>query len=700
MSSGDVAIKPIETASELEAVMELYKTQKDVLGFMPDGAFEQRAESRQIFIASESGEIVGYVLFTTNMNYEVRVAHLCVAKHHRRRGIARRLVATLKDAYPTHARIRANCRVDYEAADAWRCLGFKAVRRFTGKKIDGSELIAFSLAISEMPLFDSIEQEADVATVVCDANVVIDIELPKRPSHERSMGLKADWLIDQVALSVTPEIFADLARQEGSLKTAIVDAIDDHWDQVTADHKEVERLLKIVCNVMGSPKDESSKSDQRHIAISAAIEAAAFVTRDGPVIGFRDELFNRLGLRILSPEELVTQHDAVINAHRYEYRELTNSGLERTRVKSTDEFNLEAFLDQQNGEGLRSFRAQLKDMLANPKEWELYRVSSSTNDSVALFSIRVLEGGFRQIFRLRINRTLRGTRLGRVLAEYIADQPLGAWQSDERRIVTITDPNPEPLVMDALSRRGWIQSEEKHARMSLPGIWPKEKLIDELSQLKAEADVGKCAERLLSIVNRNHAAVGSEAETQQIERLIHPGKAAFGHLKTWIVPIRPRWAKELFDFRLWDLSLFDPDTPLVINPDSVFYKKPRNSPTEDVGRILWYVSGEKIKGGGRIRACSALTRRVTGRVKNLYRQFNRFGVYEYQHLIEHFGSPEAEGLAMEFTGTELFRNMLTLDDVNMVLESHGMRRQTFQGALALPAEVFYEIYTRSTEQKA
>ena len=151
LNRSDVVVKPIDTSGELVKVLELYRTQKDVLGFMPEGAFEQRAELQHIVVASDMGEIVGYVLFSTNMSYEVRIAHLCVATQHRRRGIARRLIAELKDMYLTHARIRANCRVDYEAADAWRCLGFKAVRRFAGRKIDGSELIAFSLAINEMP---------------------------------------------------------------------------------------------------------------------------------------------------------------------------------------------------------------------------------------------------------------------------------------------------------------------------------------------------------------------------------------------------------------------------------------------------------------------------------------------------------------------------------------------------------------------
>ncbi|WP_146455451.1 hypothetical protein [Rubripirellula tenax] len=208
------------------------------------------------------------------------------------------------------------------------------------------------------------------------------------------------------------------------------------------------------------------------------------------------------------------------------------------------------------------------------------------------------------------------------------------------------------------------------------------------------------ARQISQTVDLDHGCMGNEVETQRLECLIHPGKVTFGQLPTWVIPIQPRWAQELFDFRLWDMPLFNPETSLVINPDSAYYKSPLQGPNSQFGRILWYVSGDKRKGGGRVRACSALTKRVTGTVKNLFGEFQRFGVYEWRHLMEHFKGADAQGLAIEFTSTELFENPITFDDVNDVLESHGMRRQQFISAVAIPDAAFHEIYSRSTQRES
>ncbi|WP_235908763.1 hypothetical protein [Roseiconus nitratireducens] len=476
----------------------------------------------------------------------------------------------------------------------------------------------------------------------------------------------------------------------------MISAVKNGWDQVAADHLEVEQQLREVRHIMGEPKDDSSASDQRHIAIAAAVESAAFVTRDEEILSFREPILCSLGLRLLSPSEFITQYDSVLNSHRYQFRELSRSGIERTRVRSVDEFDLNFFIDQTDGEHLKSFRAALDAMLADPREWEIYRVHSRTNENIALIAIRIVCDGGRQICRIRLNRCLLGTRFGRVLAEYLADQPLGAWRSGERRVVTITDPCPSPLILDACLRRGWIPADRSLWRISLPGCWTQDGLQAELSSLRDSCNVPeKVTKQALRFVTLDHSAAGTESKTQRLEQLIHPGKADFGQLPNWVIPIRPRWAQELFDFRLWDLPLLDPDTSLVINPDSVYYKRPRNSPTASLGRILWYVSGDENKGGGRVRACSALTRRVAGTVKILFREFQRFGVYEWRHLMEHFKDPDASGIAIEFSSTELFENPVSRDDVNDILESHGMKRQIFASAVAIPDAAFHAIYVRS-----
>ncbi len=139
------------------------------------------------------------------------------------------------------------------------------------------------------------------------------------------------------------------------------------------------------------------------------------------------------------------------------------------------------------------------------------------------------------------------------------------------------------------------------------------------------------------------------------------------------------------------------DTRLVVNPDSVYYKKPRNSPKGDFARILWYVSGNKQRGGGCIRACSVMTKGVTSTVKNLFREYQRLGVFEWRHLLEHFGEPNASAFAMEFTNTELFPQPISLDELNAILEEDGMKRQQFVSAVEIRQKAFETIYLQATK---
>lgn len=699
--SDDIEIRAVASEEELDAVKELYRTQKAFLGLFPDGAFEQRAASNQIYVAwLDNRKAVGYVAFTTNGRYEVRIAHLCVSPAFRQRGFAKQLIAALVETHPGHARIRLNCRSDYPAADAWRRLKFSEVRRFPGKKLDGSELIAFSFPINETPLFDQIENDP-LPVVVCDANVVIDIEDDSRPHHGSSTGLLVDWLFDEIDLRVTSEIFADFDRQDEPLRSDMISAAKEKWTQVSGSELDIAEALREVQRIMGPPNDDSSVSDQNHIATAATVEAAAFVTRDEGILEFRDEIQSSLGLRVLSPPEFITDYDSVLNSHRYQYRELSRSGIERGHVARVDEFDLELFIDQASGERLKSFKAELNEMLANPREWEIYRVSSKGNPNIALIAIHVLKNGAREVSRLRLNRKLIHRRFGRVLAEYLADQPLGAWRSGERRTVAITDPMASPTILDALSRRGWLQADNQWWRLSLPGSWTQHDLSSELDSLKDSKMLpGMIVNQLSHAVQSEHSVIGNEEKTQRLEKLIHPGKVTFGELPTWVIPIQVRWAQELFDFRLWDRGLFDPDTSLVINPDSAYYKRPRNSPTSSNGRILWYVSGNRSKGGGCIRACSALTKRVTGTAKNLFREFQRFGVYEWHHILQFFKQADTAALAIQFTDTELLENPLTLEDVNQILRSHGMGTQTFPSAVKIPDAAFHEIYSQSMKEKS
>jgi len=68
--------------------------------------------------------------------------------------------------------------------------------------------------------------------------------------------------------------------------------------------------------------------------------------------------------------------------------------------------------------------------------------------------------------------------------------------------------------------------------------------------------------------------------------------------------------------------------------------------------------------------------------------------------MEHFDGPTDDGLAIEFTSTELFDRPIAFDQLNNILESHGMKRQILASAVAIPDAAFHDIYSVSTQSEA
>ena len=90
-----------------------------------------------------------------------------------------------------------------------------------------------------------------------------------------------------------------------------------------------------------------------------------------------------------------------------------------------------------------------------------------------------------------------------------------------------------------------------------------------------------------------------------------------------------------------------------------------------------------------------MTKGVNGTVKDLFREYKRLGDFEWQHLIEHFGSANASAFAIEFTNTELLPNPIRLAEIDQILVRNSMKKQPFASAVRINQAAFEEIYTRS-----
>lgn len=692
-----VVVERISSIDKLDAVKEIYCEHKSILGLMPDGAFDDRFANRQIYLACIDNQAAGYVLFWRNRSDEVRIAHLAVRNCFQRLGVANALLDRLKKDHASCTRIRLNCRSDFAAALIWPKLDFLACGRKPAKQ-PGKELTIFQYRLNDTPLFEVQENDARLPIIVCDTNVCMDIDDRQRDNHESSSGLQADWLVDQIDLRVTEEILNDLDRQDETTRNRMISVVQTDWEQIDADPAEVAMHRTLVREVLGKPELEDDLSDEKHLAIAAAAKAAAFATRDRRLLKAAPDLLAKIGLRVQRPSEIIAELDSLQSAGKPHFGDLKNAGIVRTQVTSIGDIDADQFVKSSQGETIGGFRRYLDDALAAPKVYRVDSIKSADGMQLGFIVVHRQYGIVHRVERLRVAHHLTGTRLAGALVEHLAERPLGcAWSNAnscrEPSVTIVDDPHLSSGVARACCNRGFTYRDGTLVRISMPGMWTHAELESQLCQLLEKNAIPKSLmHRLLEL-----ATLGDPASIRELEQRIHPGKATFGDLPTWIVPIQPEWAQELFDFRIWDRPLFSAETNLAINPDSVYYKRPKNSPIGDYGRILWYVSGDSEKGGNLIRACSVMTKRVTGPIKDVFRQYERMGVFEWKQIKGHFGEATAEAVAIEFTDTELLPHPVSFTRANEILMQTGMKANQFQSALRITPSTFHQLYNELTK---
>ena len=69
-----------------------------------------------------------------------------------------------------------------------------------------------------------------------------------------------------------------------------------------------------------------------------------------------------------------------------------------------------------------------------------------------------------------------------------------------------------------------------------------------------------------------------------------------------------------------------------------------------------------------IRACSILDEVIVDKPSDLFKRFERLGVYEWQNLVEMVdGDLNKDIMALKFSNTELFQKPVSLDGVREIL---------------------------------
>jgi ribosomal protein S18 acetylase RimI-like enzyme len=678
-------------ADQLDAVIGLWKKNKKTLGPYPKGAFEERLQNREIIVALRNGVVVGYVLFYVAQKGHVRLTHLCIESAHGGQGIARALVERLRSQTSAQKGIGLHCRRDFDVCRLWPKLGFVPISEKIGRSKDGSELIYFWLQNSHPTLF-SADDEDDRLKVVIDANVFLDFNEPERHGASETAGMMADWLQPLIRICINDELFTEIFRNPNSTqrkdrlsKARNFECLESNVDDFLTAQESVRAIL-------GEPSCEQDSSDQRHLCRTIASDATVFVSRDEPILRYAEDIYQRHGLSIVRPSELVAQFEALRNESQYQRARLAGSALHSYRLGSGASQHAEAFQAQDTGEKQWELESFLNKCFAHPDSFRCHLSEGEHGRSLALYVLEATNGNHVKVPVFRLSRKVRSTRLAPTLARTLLGEIVQNSLGKGASVVRITDQHLSPTELTALRSTGFFKSNGEWLKLSIPDAVTPSEMFSRVTDIAQSMHIP--LEHVVHLTDElaSPSLCASADRVLAIEQWLWPAKLTGCEVSNFVVSIEPRWASDLFDAGLASSTLWGADTELAVNPDSVYYRAARPPISSPKGRILWYVKADtKISGAKCIRACSQLTAVTVGQPKELFRRFKRLGVYDWSHVLATAGSLDGQLMALEFCKTELFGQTISWKGAREILQKHGVNA-TFQSPTLIPEAAFLELY--------
>jgi hypothetical protein len=696
MTPAAIIVKELDPNSpHLATVKALGKVNASTLGFLPDGAFDEYVLRGQIIAAFKpSGDCCGYALFRISRR-RVHLAHLCVNNADRNDGIGRALIEHLKSlTKPEYLGISLKCRRDYSANTMWPKFGFTVTGEVLGRGKDRMPLTCWELDYGHPTLFTApiVERLSSKLCVVLDANVFFDLDDENRPGHVESGSLLADWLPENLELCLTDEIRNEINRGTDPIQRRTSWAAAEQFVIPPCDDSEFTLAQRQLKQHFPTPMTARDESDLRQLARTVASYIQFFVTRDERLLNLGDDLYKAVGVSIIRPSDLILRFDELRREADYQPARLAGTLSQSRLIQSTDEkLVLETFLARSVGETKEMFGRQLRKLFSDPIKYECRVVESADRSPVALF---VFDRTDSDTLELPLFRVRRGP-LSKTIARYLAFY--ANWQSAaEQRVFTrITDTQLDADMREMIASDNFSHSEAGWVKVNIGTVGHSVEIAKQLRALKYRNEDER--RRFFDIADllESGVAIPDAATISDLEYLLWPAKILDGAIQTYLVPIQPEWAKDLFDEGLANQTLFGADVELALNRESVYYRSKR--PTAGLkapARILWYISkkSRRYAGVGQVRACSRLEEVVVGKPKDLFRQFRRIGVFRWENVFALADYDlDKEIMAIRFSDTELFAAPIEERKMQEVLATYGQRAM-LMSAVRISAKAFGELY--------
>lgn len=654
-------------STDIDAVDELMKCNSSTLGFLTRETLLEGFIQKEgaLGAKTDDDQLVGYLLFAAYPNY-FRIAQLCVSEDFRGRGIAKRLVESLKNSATTQKVIKLHCRRDFPADKLWPQLGFVASGEKPGRSKEGHPLTFWCLTLAaddQLSLFQA-QTSDDTLDVIIDAQIFFDFDEPDSDKSKPSKALLSDFLIDSLNLRVTDELFNEINRNNDPNQREKCRNRAQNFFPVEPDLRLVENFDEILRKILPDNRP-NQESDIRQLAKAAASDINIFVTRDDALLNKAESISELTRLQVLSPTELIIQLHELSERQSYMPISVSGHSLEWRRLNSDDfaDFPFNSFLIQ--GERQGNFKQKLNSFLANPSQYECEALWSQ-GQAIAL---RVFTNSANKILAVPFCRVSYSAES--LFERYLIVDTIYKAVENSLSMVKFEKAFLTPGLKSDLLMTGFIEHNDSFVRFCFSRCLNRAEVLSAIAEL--------CPESTSNYQNMSDI---------ELERHCSPLNLGTDQ-NYFLIPIRPGYAMSLIDIHQSANDLFGGNTKVLLRWDNIYYKKKtHHNMLVPPARILWYVSRSQKQ----IVAVSHLDEVEIDIPQELFKKFKRFGILDWEDLYKMCGhNTETEILALKFSHTFPFRQPVSLGAIRTVFEKEKVGLG-LQSPSKIPIEIFRKLF--------
>lgn len=659
-------VGPVEVLSlaHVDSVEALRAANNKTLGFLPKGALAERLEAGDCLGVRDGGyDLIGYLLFAQAKD-RLRVIHLCIAEVARRKGCAKVLVDGLRQEARQRnvSMVSLNCRRDYPAHRVWPKLGFIPLAEKPAKT-HGRVLVHWVLEDRRKHDLFHVDVTEDRMNVVVDANVFFDLHAPDRPDTLVSKGLLADYLEDLLRMFITDETFVEIGRSQMP-KQRIRSLGQAHaFPRVEHDAEQAAEYEHDLRSFLPS-KTDSEISDIRQLAMAAASPVSIFVTGDERIRKASIAIQKAIGLRVIDPTQVIGELHRIVDRDSYAAATLSGSRLAWRRLSPEDLPRDKVITFLGPHERKSRFEALANEALARPDLWRIEGLWSDT-DLVAIRALRLRPED--RLIEVALCRAARGSEQ-QLLTQFVAASILYEAVLQRYDTVRLRPHSIAPNAGPEVSEMGFVKEAGGYIRVCLTSVMPSKIVRGRLQQV-----------------------VGHEASNGDVGAQCSPCALSDREERCVIVPIRPGYAQQIFDFNRAAEDIFEAERSVLLRWTNVYFRrKGQHRLLTAPARILWYVSGPR----GGVVAVSRLDGVNAGSPKDMFREYRRMGALRWRDIYEMCRGEEVrEIMVLSFSHTFMFNNAISLDELRELYTGHGKRLQV-QSPSGVPYHVFLDVFRK------